>query len=172
MKRASLLVFTLLLFALSGIIVVAQMPEDSEQLPALAQVRLGEFLAGDSWSGTATVDKAARAHKPWLFIEEWGAGGSEGRALFRTAQESPVLSALHFPPDRLWCVLVKRVEPVAGDRPYEVVFLGLHITMYNADWVVHRATGDLASHEFLESLAVLGCNLGLAEVGPRSEDWD
>jgi hypothetical protein len=172
MKRASLLAFALLLFALSGILVVVQMPEDIEQLPELAQVRLGEFLAGESWSGSATVDRIARAHRPWLFLESWGFGGSDGNPHFRTAGGSHVLSAVRFPPDQLWCVLLKRAEPVAGERSYDAVFVGLHVTMYNADWVIHKATDGLASPEFHATLSKLDCDLGLTEVGPRYKGWD
>jgi hypothetical protein len=170
MKRASLLVITLLLFASLGVIVVAQMPDDAERFSGLAQARLGEYINGEYWSGTAKVERAARAHKPWLFEKEWGSGVSGDGVRFHTADGSPVLGSLRFPPDQLWCVLLKRVEPAPGDRPYAVVFVGLHIDMYNADWLVHRATDDLASPELLEALSRLDCDLGLADVGPRSVD--
>jgi hypothetical protein len=172
MKRASFLFLTLLMFTLLSIIVVAQMPEDGKQLPDMAQVRLGQFLTGESWSGKAYVIETARARRPWLFAEEWGKGDAGNGTRLLTSQESPVLSALHFPPDCLWCVLLKRVAPLAGEEPYEVVFIGLHSTMYNADWVVHRATDYLGSPPPLEVLSTLDCDLGLASVGPHREDLD
>jgi hypothetical protein len=169
MKRVSLLASTLLTFTLLGVIVVAQMPEDAERLPALAQARLGEYLVGESWSGAAEVEGVARAHKPWFFVGQLDSGAG---VRFQTAGGSPMLGSLRFPPDQLWCVLLKRVKPVAGHKPYAVVFVGLHFDMYNADWVVHRVTDELYNPEFLETLSKLDCDLGLADVGPRGADLE
>ena len=90
---------------------------------------------------------------------------------------------LPYPPKEVWCALVEGVsldadpEGVDGGRTYEILFLGLHMTMYNADWMVHKGTplemglgSRLVDAELQETLTAIGCELGLTQMGPMAPE--
>jgi hypothetical protein len=71
---------------------------------------------------------------------------------------------LPFPPEQVWCALLERANGTFGldaDRPYAVVFVSLHMDMYNADWVVHEGMGEPAGPQVRATLSTIGCDLGL-----------
>jgi hypothetical protein len=65
-------------------------------------------------------------------------------------------SALPFPPQEVWCVLL---EGQPGER---VVFVARHHREpYYTEWVTHQGPVAPFSQAFLETLSVVGCNLGI-----------
>ena len=70
---------------------------------------------------------------------------------------------LPFPPQEVWCVLLGR-EIDSGDDATDtspsVVFVALHLDMYNADEIIHEAAQDPFSEQYASDLALLGCALG------------
>lgn len=60
---------------------------------------------------------------------------------------------LPYPPQTLWCVSV-----VYEDKPDTVFFVGYHMDMYTAEWVVHRGAQAPFTAPFLEILSGLGCD--------------
>ena len=71
---------------------------------------------------------------------------------------------LPFPPEEVWCVLLKKTRRAADDSivesTYSVVFVARHLDMWHADWVVHEGEQEPFSPAFLEKLSKIGCDLG------------
>ena len=72
---------------------------------------------------------------------------------------------LPYPPKELWCVLLSH-DDAAGKTSSAIVFVGLHMDMYNADWMVHKGPRDLSTPGVIESLRLVGCDLNLDQTGP------
>ena len=51
---------------------------------------------------------------------------------------------LPFRPKEMWCVLLEP-DDRGGVTAYGGVLVGLHMDMYNADWVVHEMAMDFSS---------------------------
>jgi len=169
MRKAALLLASVLLLVVVGSVVVAEIPGGARDLPAGARTRLDAYLADAFWPGTAKVQAVARARQPWRF-EPGMSGRIYGDSVnFQTEESSGSLAPLPYPPDQLWCVLLRTEGggPAGGDR-YTVAFVALHIGLYNADWVVHGARENLTHPGTLESLSAIGCDLGLDRAGPSS----
>jgi hypothetical protein len=131
-----------------------------------------------------TVVSVERAKKPWNLT------GEMSRAVFGYSVHFPSdygpaqpsgndLMSLPYPPKEVWCALVEQAsldadpEGSADGPTYEILFVGLHMTMYNADWMVHKGTpvGPAAQPGpsgigLQEALSAIGCDLGLTQVGP------
>lgn len=162
MRRIVLLVIPLLLLVGLGIAVVAQTQDGDGGLPFDSQARLDQYLADRFWPGTMGVQSVAQAHKPWRFTEEMTSGAFGDSVHFQTTQYSDTLSALRFPPDQVWCVLLEREGLTVEEAPPSmVVFAALHMDMYNADWIVHEAEGSPSSPEVRSILSTIGCDLEL-----------
>ena len=56
-----------------------------------------------------------------------------------------------YPPDQVWCVLLKD-----GGQQH-VVYIALHNSLYNADWIVHTSADPWGSSELQNSLDRLSC---------------
>jgi hypothetical protein len=172
MKRAALLIMSLALLIGLGAVVVAKMPGNTRP-PADCQSRLWEYVAylNDSFPETTTVQAVAQARKPWKFSSAmsgatFGAGvvfQTDSSAYSSTAQDG--LTPLPFPPEQLWCVRLRQGHgsSTASEEQalYAVVFAGLHMNMYNAEWVLHEGPRDLPEPELEEILATIGCDLAL-----------
>ena len=63
----------------------------------------------------------------------------------------PGQKPLPYPPNDLWCVKLKGMDPPAP----QVVLLALHQDIYNADWVMHEVTDP----EMV--LAAVGCKFSI-----------
>jgi hypothetical protein len=142
--------------------VVAQTHDGDGALPFDSQARLNEYLADQFWPGTMAVQSVVRAHKPWRFTEEMTSGAFGDSVHFQTTQYSDTLGALRFPPDEVWCVLLERKGITVEEAPPSiVVFVALHMDMYNADWIVHEAVGSRSSPGSRSILSTIGCDLPL-----------
>jgi hypothetical protein len=118
------------------------------------QLELNRYLRDQPGSGS--VQATDWAEHPEAFSQE----------LSRTAfGASQTAGDLPFPPEAVWCVLLKRA---GGDElPYQVVFVGHHIDPpWYDEWVVHAATGDPFAPAFLGGLLRLGCDLGREHPDP------
>jgi hypothetical protein len=171
-RKAALLLASVLLLVAVGSVVVAEIPEGAGDLPAGARTRLDAYLADAFWPGTAKVQAVARARRPWRFEPSMSGQAFGDSVYFQTEEDSSALAPLPYPPDRLWCVLLSAEgaasgKPGGGDR-YGVAFVALHIDLYNADWIVHQGRGNVTDPEFLEGLSAIGCDLGLDRAGPPS----
>jgi hypothetical protein len=162
MRRLALLAIPLLLIVGLGIAVVAQTHDGDGGLPFDSQARLDEYLADRFWPGTMAVQSVARAHKPWRFTEEMTSGAFGDSVHFQTTQYSDTLGALRFPPDEVWCILLERKGITVEEAPPSVVvFLALHMDMYNAEWIVHETGGKPSSPELRTILSTINCDLAL-----------
>jgi hypothetical protein len=162
MRRVVLLVISLLLLVGLGIAVVAQTHDGDGGLPFDSRSRLDEYLADQFWPGAMAVQSVARAHKPWRFTEEMTSGAFGDTVHFQTTNYSDTLGALRFPPDEVWCVLLEsKGITVEEAPPSSVVFLALHMDMYNAEWIVHEAAGRPSSPELGSILSTIDCDLAL-----------
>ena len=164
MKRTSGLVVPLSLLAVLAVAIGVEIPEQAGP-PARVQVRLDEYLASPFAPGQSTVLLVERARRPWNF-----AGDLSGMALgdsvyFQTDSsltwtEGSGPSPLPFPPKELWCAFLEGTDDITGEKSHIVVFVGLHMDMYTADWLVHKAAESPFAPEFGKMLAHLGCDVG------------
>jgi hypothetical protein len=171
MKKITALLVSVILLVGVGTVVVAEMPTKAG-LPAVCQLRLNQYIAHISELGTATVQLVVRAKKPENLGKDAGYTTFGDSVYYQTEDGPPGnekggAMPLPFPPQELWCVLLKQGSRATGRTSYPVVFVGLHMDMYNADWIVREGPSDVSKPGVLESLSRLGCDLGLDEAGPR-----
>ncbi|MBI5034901.1 MAG: hypothetical protein HZB51_30620 [Chloroflexi bacterium] len=180
MTRTTTLVFvffTAILVFTVGILIVRD-----QTIPDNAQVELNKFLQYRNSAQPATVVQVVRATMPSKLTREMS-GGSYGDSNFfstmvdyrhvpnvnlpNLATATPGLTSatfgrgstpIPFPPEDVWCILLK------GDTPAEqIVFVTLHTSLYNADWLVHEPFAEPGSAEMKTILATIGCNLKLGQ---------
>ena len=60
----------------------------------------------------------------------------DGDTIYYQTDSSSRGMPLPFPAKEMWCVLLE-IDDLSGVTSYRGVFVGLHMDMYNADWVVH-----------------------------------
>ena len=143
-------------------------------------------------STVITTRSASHASKPWNFEAKmsgspWGdnvvfttAAGNYDETKALTVSLSPVLTKsmnvigapLPYPPDDLWCILLQVSHPqtstfdtakVETGSEYAVVFVGLHVDLYNGAWVIHESADPFPSPELNATLDEVGCKLELPE---------
>jgi hypothetical protein len=157
-----LLVPVLLLVAWVAV-VMAEVPVHAS-LPADVQARLGQYIGHVSGPATPSLRWVERAKRPWRFTRAMS-DSVFGNGVHFQADEGPSGTLpLPFPPEELWCVLLDRASDPAEDPAgpsYSMVFVGLHMSMYEADWLVHESAADTFSPEFRQSLSQVGCDLVL-----------
>ncbi len=100
--------------------------------------------------------KAVRADYPAGFTAEMSAGSfSEVIGALATpasnADYSAGLQPVPYPPDQLWCVLL------ADGSQQQVVYVALHSSLYNAEWLVHVPPDPWGSPVLQSTLSNLGC---------------
>jgi hypothetical protein len=160
MKRAIFLLIPILVFmGLAAVLLIAEASRPTEW-----RVELDRYLVSrDASRSRVTVHSVARAGKPWNFSRDMG------RAVLSESQWTGV--DLPFPPEEIRCVLLKRNstsrrEP-EREMAYQVVFLSYHTDrVWNHGWVVHEGVESPFAPAFIESLAAIGCDLGLEEMKP------
>lgn len=120
------------------------------------QEALDEYIAHchDSLDDTVAVVSLERARQPDRFSVE------QSRAVFGDDVYYSY-GSLPFPPQKVWCALVERKSPPLRMARRQVLFVALHQDLHNADWVVHEGEIEPFSQPFLESLDLVGCDLGL-----------
>ncbi|UCC86535.1 MAG: hypothetical protein JSV81_17040 [Anaerolineales bacterium] len=145
-------------------LVVAVLIAEARRPPGW-RAELDEYLAGNATfrHGRGSVQSVDLASKPWNF------GQDMGRAVFSDGTWGAL--ELPFPPTEVWCVLLKRDLPalngLAGESPYMVVFVSYHTDrLWNQGWVIHVGARNPFTPTFVESLSVIGCDLGLEEMKP------
>jgi hypothetical protein len=152
-----------------GAVVLAQIPTETGP-PPTAQIRLDQYLHDSEFGGEAEVLALERARRPWQFSRDLGYTSYGYSVYYQTDAGGPDDDPgnrlpLPYPPQELWCVLLARDGYASGEvrveQPNAVVFVGLHMDLYNADWLVHGEARDLDSGRLREHLDRLGCELGL-----------
>ena len=131
--------------------------------PADWRVELDEYLQvrNARWPGGATTASSARASKPWNFSRDMSHAVINDRA-WRGID-------LPFPPEEVWCVLLKRdrfltYEP-GGETAYQVVFVSYHTDrLWNQGWVIHEGAENPLAPAFIDALSTIGCDLGLEKM--------
>ncbi len=161
MKRAVFLAATAVLLLALGVVVFAEIPAKTG-MPAVAQARLNQYLAYAYPSGGASVKAIARARRPWAFSQALS-GSAYGDSVYFQTDTGPTwtetdnLRPLPYPPKELWCV---RLDPEAGESEAAptVVFVALHMDIYNADWLVHTGRQGPATPAGQNALSAVGCD--------------
>jgi hypothetical protein len=160
MKRAIfLLIPILVLTGLTAALLVAESKRPDEW-----QVVLDKYLGSrDASRSRMMVHSVVRASKPWNFSRDIG------RAVLSESTWTGV--DLPFPPEEVRCVLLKQSSTsrreLEQEMTYQVVFLSYHTDrVWNQGWVVHEGEESPFAPAFIESLAAIGCDLGLEEMKP------
>ena len=187
MRSTGVLAVPLLLLAVMVVVAGAQVPEEPG-LPVGVQTRLEQYMGFWYAPGAASAVSVERAKRPWNLTGEMSQAVF-GYSMYFASDYGPTWPSgnepmrLPYPPKEVWCALVEGVsldavpEGGAWGRTYEVLFVGLHMTMYNADWMVHKGTrleaglgSRLADAELQETLTAIGCELGLTQMGPTAPE--
>jgi hypothetical protein len=168
MKRTGALVMALLFLLALALAVTARTPGQGG-LPPAARARVEQYLASRSQVGTAVAALVAPATKPWNLTGDPGTLVFGDSVNYQTDLGSAWdgLLPVPFPPKELWCVLLQQGGAEPGQQSYRVVLVGLHMDMYNADWLIHVLPGSASDPGVWGRLSQIGCNLGLDEMGPR-----
>jgi hypothetical protein len=187
MRSTGVLAIPLLLLAVLVVVAGAQVP-DEPGLPVGVQTRLEQYL--DFWyaPGAASAVSVERAKRPWNLTGEMS-HAVFGYSMYFASDYGPAWPSgneptrLPYPPKEVWCALVEGAsldaDPEGSDvgTTYEVLFVGLHMTMYNADWMVHKGMPlgpasqfSLSDVELQETLRAIGCELGLTQMGPMAPE--
>ena len=158
MKRSILLMIPAILLVVWVVVVAAEIPEEAG-LPAGAESRLDQYIAHSLSPGSITAHSVKRARKPWNFNQAVSSRVDGDTVCYQTDSSYSGMP-LPFPPKEMWCVLLE-TDARSGVTPYGGVFVGLHMDMYNSDWVVHEIATDFSTPGFEETLSLIGCDLGL-----------
>jgi hypothetical protein len=152
-KRLSILVPALMLMVLS----IAFTLINSRQTPAWEPV-LNRYLTYLQTTGAPpyTVINSVQASQPGNFTSSMSAGSFSDNVISQTSQttdtpEPASFQPIIYPPDSIWCVLL------ADGNQRELVFVALHNSLYNADWIVHISPDPWGSAELGTTLENLGC---------------
>jgi hypothetical protein len=132
--------------------------------PSVVQERLDQY--NDLFvGGEAGIRLVMRAERPWNLTKDmrWPVVGNSvhfqaDQPLTWSSNKGP--SPLPFPPKVVWCALLETEDEATGAQSYSIVLVGLHIDMYNGDWMIHQAPNKPLS-ALDETLSVLGCDLEL-----------
>lgn len=165
MKRASLLIIPLLLLAVLVIAVTAEIPERAG-LPTGVQTCLDQYIASSYVPSQTNVLVVRRAQRPWNFSKALSDRVLGDTVYFQTdasltwtGGSGP--SPLPFPPKELWCAILAGRDDVSAEKAYSIVFVGLHMDMYNGDWFVHETGEYPFTAESETVLSQIGCEMGL-----------
>ena len=127
------------------------------QAPAWKPI-IDQYLAYLPTTGDPSfqVNEVVRASQPENFNSAMSAGSFSASVIFQSsttidADYSAALDPIPYPPDDVWCVLLKD----GGEQ--ELVFAALHNSLYNADWIVHISPAAWGSAELETDLNSLGC---------------
>ena len=165
MKRAPLLMIPLFLLVVLTMVVSAEIPQEAG-LPTGVQERLDQYIASADAPSQATVLMVERARRPWTFTRELSDRVLGDSVYFQTdasltwaVGSGP--SPLPFPPKELWCALLAGQDNASSEQSYAIVLVGLHMDMYNGDWMVHETAEDPFTLESQQMLTRIGCKMVL-----------
>ena len=107
-----------------------------------------------------TIQRAIQASKPWQFKLEMSVSTFGDCIYFQTAicyraEEMLAAPPLTFPPEDIWCALLKTTA--TGEESDWVVFIAKHQDLYNADWIVHESSKSIADPQLKDDLTNIGC---------------
>jgi hypothetical protein len=99
---------------------------------------------------------AVPASQPPNFTPAMSAESFSDSVIFQTDlniidQTSAGTQPIPYPSDAVWCVLLKN----GGQQ--RLIYIALHNSLYNADWIVHTSADPWGSSELQNSLDRLGC---------------
>jgi hypothetical protein len=102
------------------------------------------------------VINSVQAAQPGNFTSSMSAGSFSNSVISQTTQttdtpEPASFQPIIYPPDSIWCVLL------AEGNQRELVFVALHNSLYNAEWIVHTSPDPWGSAELGTTLENLGC---------------
>jgi hypothetical protein len=153
-KRLFIIIPTIAVLA----ILVALLMINNQQTPAW-KTRLNQYLAYLHVEGEPSYQlvSAVQAARPRNFISSMSAGDYSDSLIFLTdfssqANYSTGLEPIPFPPDDIWCALIKN----GGHQ--QVVYVALHNSLYNADWIVHESPDPWGSPSLNSTLDSIGCS--------------
>ncbi len=110
------------------------------------------------------VSLSMQARTPMAFTEDWSGvtfGDTHYYAVDYLYDDEglPGQRPLPFPPQEVWCVLVKERGAPEGADPYQLLFVAQHQDLHSAAWVVHEGVAELLSQEAAATMTALGCEL-------------
>ncbi len=153
-------VIALMLPLLLGAAVVAGVALAEARRSRDWQTALDAYLRDQGAAGRLQVQATAWARQPWRLDRDMS------QALFGDNRRGQ--SDLPFPPEVVWCVLLKRGQSRSRDElPYRVLFVAHYVDPpWYDEWLVHPGKGDPFAPDFGAGLHAIGCDLGLEEKGP------
>ncbi len=124
------------------------------------QARLNQYLTFLQQTGqhSSRVITAAPATSPDNFTPSMSAESYSDSTIFETTHPQSTgysisLQPIPYPPDEVMCVLLNI------DNQQQLVYVALHDSLYNADWIVHIAVDPWGSATLHSNLVSLGCPL-------------
>jgi hypothetical protein len=160
MNRGMKKVIALMLPLLLGAAVVAGVALTEARRPRDWQAALDAYLQEQGGPGRLQVQATAWARQPGRFERDMSRAvfGGDGRGE----------ADLPFPPEAVWCVLLKRDPSGRQDElPYQVLFVAHHVDPpWYDEWLVHVGSGNPFAPDFAAGLRAIGCELGLEEREP------
>jgi hypothetical protein len=156
MKKVVALMLPLLL----GAAVLAGVALTEARRPQDWQLALDDYLQAQQAPERLHVQATAWARQPGHFDRDMS------RAVFGAGRRGE--ADLPFPPEAVWCVLLKRDPSSRQDEvPYQVLFVAHHVDPpWYDEWLVHEGKGNPFAPGFAAGLRAIGCDLGLEEKGP------
>jgi hypothetical protein len=145
----------------------------AKQQPPAWQTELEKYIAYKEHASPIliTEQSAVRSERPWKFTGDTGyiVYGDTPYYITDNTYQSGRDSRfsrmpLPYPPEELWCVLLKMEPRYAPDFfKYQLVFVARHQDLYNADWVIHEANRPPSSPEIKQTLSRIGCNIDASQ---------
>lgn len=156
MRKRNLIVIPLLVIV--GLI-IALLVVDSLQTPGW-KLALNHYISYLRETGHPEfrLQSSAIAAQPGNFTFNMSTESFSESIIFQTtyntnAQLAVDLAPMPYPPDEVVCALLK------GDTQQQLVYIALHNSLYNADWIVHISPDPWGSPAIQSSLDLLGCTL-------------
>jgi hypothetical protein len=102
---------------------------------------------------TLEVESYVHSSHPWDFTQEMSKSTFGDSIIFEVSASDSYseslggdLKPLPYPPDDLWCVLLKlrnnTTAATGTENEYRLVFVALYNDLYNAEWIVHENADD------------------------------
>lgn len=126
------------------------------------QDNLDQYLAYLRSTGQPSYSllSAVPSSMPDNFTPQMSAVSYSPSVIFETSQNSSpeyasALLPMPYPPDEVWCVLLK------DGKQQQLVYMALHNSLYNADWIVHIPSEPWGSPALQTNLQTLGCSFDI-----------
>jgi hypothetical protein len=150
-----------ILFLAAIPIVIVMLFFASRALYSPQQAVLGMYLNYyNSVAPGTTVKSLVQASQPGRFDASMSGLVYGDSKYFRTdlpvagrANDGQSLRAVPYPPEQLTCVLI------GSSKGNEVIFVALHHSLNDSEWLVHEAKNPWPSDALKTQLAAVGCNL-------------